>query len=43
MRSDSRLYSWQIAVARRTFVTWVTLPMIWSEAWLKTWHEVYRG
>lgn len=40
---ESKLYPWQVAVARRSFVTFVTLPIIWSEAFFKTWHEVYRG
>lgn len=31
-----------MAIARRTFVTFVTLPLIWSEAYWKTWYEVYR-
>ena len=38
----TKLYPWQVALARRTFVTMVTLPMIWSEAYWKTWYEVYR-
>ena len=33
----------QTASARRLFVLWATLPVIWTEAWLKTWYEVYRG
>ena len=33
----------QTTIARRVFVLWTTLPVIWAEAWLKTWHEVYRG
>lgn len=39
----TKLHPWQVALARRAFVTWVTLPIIWSEAYFKTWHEVYRG
>lgn len=37
-----KLTPWRIAMARRAFVTWATLPMIWSEAFWRTWHEVYR-
>jgi len=39
----SKLMPWQIAIARRQFVLWATLPMIWSEAYFKAWNEVYRG
>lgn len=39
----TKLYPWQVAMARRAFVTWMTLPAIWTEAYLKTWWEVYRG
>ena len=39
----TKLYPWQVALARRTFVTWMTLPAIWSEAYLKAWWEVYRA
>ena len=38
----NKLMPWHMAVARRTFVTWATLPIIWSEAFWKTWYEVYR-
>lgn len=38
----TKLYPWQVALARRSFVTYVTLPIIWSEAFWKTWYEVYR-
>lgn len=31
----TKLMPWQVAIARRQFVLWVTLPMIWS--------GVYRG
>lgn len=31
-----------IAAARRMFVAWVTLPLVFSEAYWKTWYEVYR-
>jgi hypothetical protein len=37
-----KLLPWHMAVARRTFVAWVTLPIVWSEAFWKTWYEVYR-
>lgn len=39
----TKLMPWQIAIARRTFVTWFTLPAIWSEAYLKAWYEVYKA
>lgn len=42
MMIHNKLMPWQIAIARRTFVTWVTLPLIWSEAYWKTWNEVMR-
>lgn len=38
-----KLTPWRIAVARRTFVTWMTLPTIWSETFWKTWTDVYLG
>ena len=40
---NSKMYPWQIALARRSFVTLVTLPIIWSEAYWRTWYEVWRG
>ena len=42
MQIHNKLMPWQIAIARRTFVTWATLPWVWSEAYMKTWAEVYR-
>jgi len=39
----TKLAPWQIALMRRQFVLWATLPMIWSEAYFKTFYEVYRG
>lgn len=39
----TKLYPWQIAQMRRLFVLYSTVPLIWSEAFWKTWHEVYRG
>ncbi len=38
----NKQFPWQMAIARRTFVTFVTLPLICSEAYWKTWYEVYR-
>ena len=38
----TKMFPWQVALARRTFVTMATLPMIWSEAYWKTWHQVYK-
>ena len=39
----TKLYPWQVAMMRRTFVAWATLPMIWSEAYMKTFWEVFRS
>jgi len=42
MQIHNKLMPWQIAIARRQFVMWATLPMIWSETFIKTFNEVYR-
>ena len=39
---STKLMPWHIAVARRTFVTLTTFPLVWSECYWRTWHEVYR-
>ena len=39
----TKMYPWHIAIARRQSVLWTTLPLIWSEAYFKTWAAVYRG
>lgn len=38
----NKLMPWRMAVARRHIVTWVTLPLLWSEVFWTTWSEVYR-
>lgn len=43
MQIHDKLTPWRIAAARRTFVMLVTLPMIWTEAYMKAWHELYKG
>ena len=41
---QSKLAPWHIAVARRTFIAWATLPIIYSETFFRTWTEVmYPG
>ena len=35
-------YNYQVAQARKMFVFWATLPLLWSETFWKTWSEVYR-
>lgn len=40
---NDKLTPWRIAVARRAFVTAVTLPIIWPECFWRTWYEVFRS
>ena len=37
-----KLTPWRIAVARRTFVMWATLPTIWAEAFWTNFLSYFR-
>lgn len=42
MQIHNKQLPWQIAQIRKAWVTWVTLPLIFSEAYFTTWYEVFR-